>query len=201
VPEAEAQLTNLLRFLSTEKSTVITRMQTSFNWAFGILTIFAVGVSTRPGFPESHLSFFLLIAALVLLTQFFVRTSKDYVNQMRFAALEKVCLGCLFALKVDGADPHIKEVGAKFDQYFIQWKSPIRLPNVIKKTLFDHGYFALYIIVLTLLVWVGVKMDWNDYRPILTLVVGVVVVVIIVHDFWGFYFQCDREEESMKGKD
>jgi hypothetical protein len=176
-------------------------MQTSFNWAFGILTVFAVGVVTRAGFPTSYLSFFLLSVALVLLTQFFVRTAKDYLNQIRFAALEKICLACLFSLNINANKPQLEDVAKGFDIYFVQWKSPKPLGNVIRKTLFDHGYFALYVVVLTLLIWVGVSMNWNDVRPIGTLVAVVVLMLITMKDFGGFYFHCDSEEESMKGKD
>ena len=176
-------------------------MQTSFNWAIGILTVFAVGVATRAGSQTSYISFFLLNVALVLLTQFFVRTAKDYLNQIRFAALEKIRLACLFSLQMNGKIPELKDVAAYFDAYFVQWKSPKPLPNVIRKTLFDHGFFALYVVVLILLVWVGISINWNDFRPIFTLIAVVVLVMVIIHDFRGFYFKCDAEEQSMKEKD
>ena len=201
VADVESQLTNLLRFLCTEKSTAVNRMQTSFNWAFAVLTVFIVGVSSRPGFPGTYMSFFLLNVAFVMLCHFFVRTAKDYVNQIRFAALEKTCLACLFSLSIDGKTPQFTDVGKHFELYFVEWKSPKPLANVVRKTLFDHGYFILYAVVLTLLTWVGFKINWKDLRPFAILVGTGSVAIIMLRDFGGFYFKCAGEEESMRGKD
>jgi len=176
-------------------------MHTSFNWAFGILSVFTVGVVSRVDFEKRYLSWFMLSVALVLLTHFFVRTAKDYVNQVRFAALEKHCLASLFSLSICGSAVAPEHVAQKVDNYFIAWKSPKPLGHVLTKTLFDHGFFPLFAVVLTLMVWVGSKIDWNDLRPITILVVLLILETLILNDFRGFYFQCDRDEESMKGKD
>ena len=197
----KSQLTNLLRFLSGEKSTAVNRMQTSFNWAFAVLTIFVVGVLSRTGFPNV-LCFFLLNVALVFLSHFFIRTAKDYVNQIRFAALEKSCLKVLFSLPSEGKEPDWSELGAEFDKYFVQWRSPKPIRNVVKKTLFDHGFFALYVVVLILWFWVAVSIKFWSLRPLATfLATAIYILLIMRRDFGGFYFSCDSEEATMRGKD
>jgi hypothetical protein len=201
VDDPEANLRSLLTFLATEKSTAVNRMQTSFNWAFGILSVFTVGVVSRQDFEKRYLSWFMLSVALVLLSHFFVRTAKDYVNQIRFAGLQKHCLACLFSLPVSGSSVAHKEVASRVEQYFIAWKSPKPRSHVVAKTLFDHGFFPLFAVVLTLMAWVGLKINWNDFRPFTTLVFLAILETLILNDFRGFYFECDREEESMKGKD
>jgi hypothetical protein len=199
--DLEASLRNLLGFLATEKSTAVNRMHTSFNWAFGILSVFIVGIASRQDFQTKYLSLFLFSVAFVLLNHFFVRTAKDYLNQIRFAALEKACLACLFSIKIENAETGMKELSQKVDCYFIQWRSPKPVVNVLNKTLFDHGFFALFVVVLTMIIWVGIKINWNDLRPIATILVAVGLVVVILKDFGGYYFECDKEESLMKGKD
>ena len=199
--DLEGTLSSFLRFLATEKSTAVNRMHTSFNWAFGILSIFIVGIANRPEFQKKYLSLFLLCVAFVLLTHFFVRTAKDYLNQIRFAALEKACLACLFSIRIENSEIQVGDISQKVDSYFIRWRSPKPLGNVLTKTLFDHGFFALFVVVLTMMIWVSVKIDWNDLRPIFTVVGTAALIAIILMDFRGYYFDCEKEEELMKGKD
>lgn len=199
--DPEASLRSLLTFLATEKSTAVSRMHTSFNWAFGILSVFTVGVVGRQDFQKRYISWFMLSVALVLLTHFFVRTAKDYVNQIRFAGLQKHCLACLFSLSISGSAVSDGDLARNVDEYFIQWKSPKRLWHVLKKTLWDHGFFPLFVVVLILMAWVALNINWNDLRPLATLVFLVVLELIILSDFRGFYFQCGKEEVSMEGKD
>lgn len=199
--DVESSLRTFLAFLATEKSTAVNRMHTSFNWAFGILSVFTVGIVSRTDFEKRYLSLFMLSVALVLLTHFFVRTAKDYVNQIRFAALQKHCLACLFSLSIDGKKVVADDLAKTIEDYFISWKSPKPVLLVLKKALFDHGFFALFSVLLALMVWVGTSINWNDIRPISIMLLAVVFETLILNDFRGFYFECDREESSMKGKD
>ncbi len=61
--------------------------------------------------------------------------------------------------------------------------------------------FHMFAVVLILMAWGGLNINWNDLRPLSTLIVLVILEAVILNDFRGFYFECDKEEESMKGKD
>lgn len=200
MPE-EDSLRTFLQFFCNEKDTVVARMHASFNWAFVILSVFAVGIVARAGFPKDYLSLFLLATALVLLSHFFVRTCKDYVNQIRFTALEKHCLASLLSLKIGGGEAALSNLRLLVDKYFLRWESPKPRAKVIRKTLFEHGFFALFSVVLTLIAWVAGNINWHDIRPIAVVVVAALLIYRIVSEFGTYYFKCDGEEVSMRDLD
>src|SRR5258708_38982691 len=154
--DPEASLRSFLTFLATEKSTAVSRMHTSFNWAFGILSVFTVGVVGRQDFQKRYLSWFMLSVALVLLTHFFVRTAKDYVHQIRFAGLQKHCLACLFSLSISGSAASLPALTKNADEDFIQRKTPKRLWPFLNKTPWEHVFYPFVSSITTFMALGGV---------------------------------------------
>jgi hypothetical protein len=189
-----------LSIVVNNKNMSFNRMTQNFTWAFGIFTAIIIVLIKIESFQSSILSWFLLNLSLYFWTIFFVRSCKEYVNQIRFVGLEKSCLSFLFNIEVTNRSIiNENELTGKIHEYHLDWYSPIHRNKVILKVLFAHGFLALLIPIVYLWVSVFVVISKNNILMFLLMILPLMGVVHCKRSFDKRYFKCRVEEETMKG--
>jgi hypothetical protein len=149
---------------SAEVSTNMAYLHSTINWA---VTLFAGGFATmllQAG--SSERSALALDAVLFVVTvHFFVRTSKAYINVMRFTSLDKALLHHI-------AHGEYDEGYQLLHIYYINWISPVAASTVLYKTLIEFGFLYLF----TALIAIGAYLHYKTgVDPLITLVpIGVI---------------------------
>ena len=187
-----------VKMLPTEKGTVVARMHNSFSFAFGVLTLLSAALVVREGgFKSDNVSWVALNGGIVLLAHFFIRTTKDYLNQIRFAHLQKVCLAFLSGKSRDWT---FEKVVGDIDRYYVRWEAPMYKGKAVKKSILEHGFGILLLLLAAGHFIVGWSVLRQDCYWALTLVAAVLVAVVdIGKALSSFYFRCTVEAETMKG--
>jgi hypothetical protein len=189
-----------LSVVVTNKNMSFNRMTQNFTWAFGIFTAIIVVLIGIKNFETKGLAWYLLNLSFYFWAIFFVRSCKEYVNQIRFVGLEKRCLSFLFQTKV-GDEPitNKQDMLEKMNEYHLNWFSPIRKSKVFRKVLFAHGFLALIIPIILLWVFVLVHLDKSNKWFYFALVLPLLGIYHIWTSSRKIYFKCRVEEEFMKG--
>ena len=199
----EAELEKFRDYLSVivnNKNMSFNRMTQNFTWAFGIFTAIIIVLIRIENFESNIFAWFLLNLSLYFWAIFFIRSCKEYVNQIRFVGLEKRCLSYIFNMKMEnGSIFNGKDILEKIREYHLSWYSPIRKNKVIHKVLFPHGFLALLVPIFFLWIYVLVHMDRNNRGVYFFIILPVMGLYHLIHSFKERYFQCRVEEESMKG--
>ncbi len=125
-----------MAILSTERSTSLGELQNATTWSLTILTGAAVVVGLQQDFPNS-VSMVGLSAIFVLGTHFGVRAAKGYINVIRWAHIQRRILGAVTG------EVSKDDVFEAIETYHIKWKSPITRWDLIRKCLFELGYFYI----------------------------------------------------------
>lgn len=138
--------TTYLAHLATLIDANMSYLHTTLNWAITILLGGVVFLASRSSFPDL-ISYVGGLITLVLLFHFAVRTSKAYLNVMRWTSIEKYILKAAISDEND----EFEVIRGKIIDYHCNWCSPLALNDVIWKVLFELGFFYLFTIVALLI--------------------------------------------------
>lgn len=190
---------NYLSIVVNNKNMSFNRMTQNFTWAFGIFTAIIIVLIRIENFQSSILAWFLLNLSLYFWTIFFIRSCKEYVNQIRFVGLEKICLLHIFNIEIaNRLIDKENDLTEKINEYHIDWYSPIRKIKVVKKVMFAHGFLALLFPIIFLWIYVLPNVDKNIWFYLL-IILPLLGLRHLVVSFKERYFSCRKEEELMKG--
>ena len=124
-------------------------LNTAVNWSLtltlGVMafTIQFIFSENATGFPTLFFSLLILAVTMAMIAHFAIRTAKGYINVVRFAALERAALAQIMISSSIPLDEKLRSYTnfAEFVQtYHMLWKSPVSLPVVFRKVLFEFGY-------------------------------------------------------------
>ena|SRR3989442_1853010 len=181
----------------TEKATVVARMHNSFNFAFAVVTLLASALVLRKdGFKPDEISWVILNLSIPLLGHFFIRTCKDYLNQIRFSHLQKVCSSSLAGVSPRSYD----EIWAQIKLYYIDWTAPTSRFEVIRKSMTEHGFLILLIPIFLAHVYVGWFLLRQNPYMWLTLIGALVLTAWdMSYGLTRWHFVRYTEADTMKG--
>lgn len=199
--EHKLDVKEFLTMVVTNKNMSFSRMTQNFTWAFGIITVIIVVLLRDEHFHQSFYSWLLLNFSVWLWGVFFLRACKEYVNQIRFVALEKNCVSLLLAIPVRGATIEEETLQNRIREYFEDWYSPVRRGKVVWKVLWDHGYLVLISVLVVMLVIVGLNIRFWRSLTCLALVPSIVLTPIFILRslFFQRYFECRTVDPSIEG--
>lgn len=120
-------------------------LDASINWALtstlGVLA-FVINAFVIKGSAEPDDRGFLMAilgTSLAMLVHFAIRASKNYLNIVRFAKLEREALKCSLKLEGSTAD----QLRTTVLKYHIDWASPLGIGSITRKVLFEFGFMYM----------------------------------------------------------
>lgn len=141
--------TTYLGHLGSLIDTNMTYLHSTVGWAMALLLGGVLFVASRPQFPD-HVGFLLLLLLLLVLAHFAVRTSKAYLNVIRWTTLEKyVVRGAL----AEQEDADWDDVRTKIVDYHGNWASPLSYGDIVHKLVFELGFGYFFVAIGGLLVY------------------------------------------------
>lgn len=182
------------------KNMAFSRMNQNFTWAFAIITAILVVIIRTENFEENLFTWFLLNLSLLFWSIFFIRSCKEYTNQMRFVGLEKNCISHIFNIKIKDDVIEKSSLQKKIKEYHIDWYSPLKRQKIVWKVLWRHGFLGLLIAILVVWSYVARFLDYCDiFVWIILLLIGGSVFYLLQSLFSETYFKCRVVEESIEG--
>jgi hypothetical protein len=166
--------TTYLAHLATLLDANMAYLHTTLNWAITILLGGVVFLASRSSFPDL-ISYDGALIMLVVLAHFAVRTSKAYLNVMRWSSIEKHILQAT----INNADEDWDIIKSNIIEYHCNWTSPLALKDVIWKVMFELGFFYLVSITILLIGYTLYHVQIS-YLTISHLAVAILFIIIEV---------------------
>lgn len=180
---------SLVTSLEAAIQAALSHLHTSIGWSFAVL-IGSIGVLASE-YVRGSATFSGMTVALMLLlmTNFCVRSSKNYVNIIRFNVVHRRALSYVFAESVVANSDHqaIESYRRFFKAtktYRIEWVSPLTRRAVLNKVFLEFGFIIHFVFVIAAIVYV-VNMQSFEKTDSLVLIVG---AVFSTYEFIYFFF-------------
>jgi len=179
----------------------LTDLHTSMSWTqvtlLGILAVVYSKDLNRQGALEAAA----VAIAWILITNFFVRTSKNYINIIRFNLLRRSSLEFVTGAQVfpDKECDLFKQWAAAVSEYQISWHCPLPRSTVARKVLFEFAFASAFAVVVFLTVRAFRLMPLCDPRMLL-LAAGVAAAAAELIHFFGYspYFSKIRVDPILQ---
>jgi len=154
----------------------MTYLHSTVGWAMTLLLGGVVYVASRPEFPD-RMGFSVLLLLLVVLAHFAVRTTKAYLNVIRWSTLGKHIVRGVLA---DGEHSGWVDIQAKIVAYHCDWASPLSYRDIAYKLVFElgFGYFLLAILLLLIYAAINIGLD------LLLTCASLLTLVAVVAEVW-----------------
>jgi hypothetical protein len=145
----------------------MTYLNQTVNWS---ITIFAGALGAaivQEKFPNFNTQILLAIL-LVVISHFFVRCSKAYINVMRYTSLDRYIIAAMALSDYEVAFGAIVK-------YHVQWVSPLAARTVLYKAFVEFGFIYMWLVVAGLYAY-ALYEAWS---------ISALVLVIIAHVLMG----------------
>ncbi|CCD94417.1 membrane hypothetical protein [Bradyrhizobium sp. ORS 375] len=139
-------------------------LHNTINWS---ITVFAGGVGAiviNEKFPNINTE---ILTSILLLTlaHLFIRTSKAYLNVMRFTSLDKLIIR-------NTSLGHPEQCFSAIDRYYLNWASPLPVHTVVVKVLFELGFFYMWVALTGIFIYAAIKTQGEYWYLIIASHVG-----------------------------
>jgi hypothetical protein len=156
-------------------------LDASINWALtstlGVLA-FVINAFVIKGSAEPDDRGFLMAilgTSLAMLVHFAIRASKNYLNIVRFAKLERETLKCTLRFKGATSD-HLRKIVFK---YHVNWASPLGIGTITRKVLFEFGFMYMLAFV-SFMFWFVAQGSSPDKHWVWIVVALVTTIAVLV---------------------
>lgn len=171
--------TDYFRQLTEATTRSLNYLHSSINWSLTLVTAgVAFQASARSEFLDRNIVY-ILPAFIIIITHFFVRSAKGYINIMRYSTIQKMIISytTYSSFRIDEIRDCVETLDA-------QWASPIRMGTILYKLMFEFGflYFYAFIVMFSAIMHPAIDLSCAN---IVVLTAGVVFAVLEV--YFGLY--------------
>jgi hypothetical protein len=130
----------------------VANLHTSISWTqVALLGVLAFAFSKDSG-TDGLIRGAALGVAWMLITNFAIRSAKNYINIMRFNLLRRSSLEFALGLQLtpERKKEHFLQWAITVRHYHVLWESPLRRGRLAKKVLIECGFFGPYVAIVAL---------------------------------------------------
>ena len=168
----------------------LSNLNGSVNWALTITLAIAAFVMqfimrTDPVKPSDALfSLGILSITLSVIAHFGIRTAKNYINLIRFAALERKGLEAQILHVNASSSPQdynerLSQLLNTIREYHIEWKSPVSKKKIFIKILFEFGFSYLILFLSAIYIYIATFIPIGQYPFVYLFVFAVAIALLI----------------------
>lgn len=153
-------------------------LHSTITWSITVATA-GVGLITAQATYPDMLSMLLSLLLLILLTHFFARAGKAYMNVVRYAAIQRrLTYWILSVATPDGEHQAVSDIRDCITYLDLEWRSPVRPATVLRKLLLECGFAYLYMGVFGLVCFTAVGI--NTLASYLAALAALLLIVLEV---------------------
>ncbi len=183
--------------LTDSISRSLTYLHTTINWALTASTA-AIGIIFAQQLINKSSGIIILILVAILITHFFSRSCKTYINVMRYSGIQKHIEHFIIKDQSRFEYERILKIIYELD---VLWYCPIKPRTIIYKVSVEFGYLYVYLIIYTTIIYALSVTNTGNWAHILV-IFGTIFCIfeIYVNLFRSPYLRTVRVDDLIENQ-
>ncbi len=160
-------------FLSEAVSASLQYLHSTITWSITITSAGVGFILAQKTFPDPK-SYLFSLALLVIISHFFVRSGKAYINVIRYAAIQRYIISKKLDCKANLCSPdNFESLKYYIKRYHLEWSCPLKRTTVLTKLLTEFGFLYFFIFNFGLLGYIISKIQHSNT----TIAIGLLAII------------------------